>query len=35
MVPLVSADVNVTHNTTPFITIDAIGNHVIGEVFRD
>jgi hypothetical protein len=33
MVPLVSADANVTHNTTPFITIDPIGNHAIGEVF--
>ena len=33
MVPSVSADANVTHNTTPFITIDPIGNHAVGEVF--
>ncbi|MEN6444127.1 MAG: hypothetical protein WC391_06525 [Methanoregula sp.] len=33
MVPFVSADATVTHNTTPFITIDPIGNHAIGEVF--
>jgi hypothetical protein len=33
MIPLVSADANVTHNTTPFISIDPIGNHAIGDVF--
>ncbi len=32
IVPLVSAE-NVTPNTTPFITIDPIGNHTIDEVF--
>jgi hypothetical protein len=34
IVPIVSADNgNVTLDTTPFITIDPIGNHAIGEVF--
>jgi hypothetical protein len=33
MVPSVSADANVTPTTTPFITIDPIGNHAIGDVF--
>jgi hypothetical protein len=33
MVPLVSAEVNVTPGTTPFITIDPIGNHAVGEGF--
>jgi len=33
MVPFVGADANATHNTTPFITIDPIGNHAVGEVF--
>ena len=33
MVPFVNADANVTPNTTPFITIDPIGNHAVGEVF--
>jgi len=32
IIPLVSADNgNVTPNTTPFITIDPIGNHIIGD----
>jgi hypothetical protein len=34
IVPLASADdANVTPSTTPFITIDPIGNHTIGDVF--
>ena len=34
IVPLANADNgNVTLNTTPFITIDPIGNHAVGEVF--
>jgi hypothetical protein len=33
MAPFVSAEANVTPNTTPFITIDPIGNHAVGEVF--
>jgi hypothetical protein len=33
MVPFVYAEANVTPNTTPFITIDPIGNHAVGEVF--
>ncbi len=33
-VPLANADeVNVSPNITPFITIDPIGNHTIGDVF--
>ncbi|MGA2121822.1 MAG: hypothetical protein ABSG49_07240 [Methanoregula sp.] len=34
IVPIASADdANVTPNTAPFITIDPIGNHTIGDVF--
>jgi hypothetical protein len=32
IIPLVSAE-NVTPVTTPFITIDPIGNHTVGDVF--
>jgi hypothetical protein len=32
LIPFVSAD-TVTPNTTPFITIDPIGNHAVGDVF--
>ena len=33
IIPLVNADnENVTSNTTPFITIDPIGNHSINDV---
>jgi hypothetical protein len=34
IVPLASADnLNVTQNNTPFITINPIGNHAVGDVF--
>jgi hypothetical protein len=33
MVPFVSAEANITPTTTPFITIDPVGNHAVGEVF--
>jgi hypothetical protein len=33
LVPSVSAEANVTPGTTPFITIDPIGNPAVGEVF--